>query len=77
MFKKKNLEARRVAKWALQFKEYLFQTVHKPGELMLHVDALNRNPTQATLTCRVVIASIHNWKQGVHKADMEINDEKY
>lgn len=43
----KQLQNRRVARWAEEFGRFTFRTKHRPGVAMSHVDALSRNHASA------------------------------
>lgn len=44
-FSKKDLVPR-IARWLLQMEEYNFEIEYRPGDRMVHVDALSRNPVE-------------------------------
>lgn len=44
---KKDINSR-IGRWVLQTQEFTFDTIHRPGTRMQHVDALSRNPISIT-----------------------------
>lgn len=40
----------RIARWVLSLQDFHFETIHRPGNVMKHVDALSRNPIAAACT---------------------------
>ncbi|KAK9703421.1 Reverse transcriptase (RNA-dependent DNA polymerase) [Popillia japonica] len=43
----------RIARWILKLQEYQFSIEHRPGNRMLHADALSRNPNEDARTTEV------------------------
>jgi len=64
-----------VARWVMQIQEYDFDIKYQPGQQMVHVDALSRNPLNERKTIAVLQQgdiSTNNWRLIIQKADKKI-----